>query len=120
MGNYRFERDLDDGAGQGAGASLEDDVEHALAQIHWVDHFTIHAESSNDSVVSVDVIFDEDWPDLRAGDRTLVSTVFRRLGLRTIARASSAGMQATTTDPLGVDAAPGDDSEEFDLFQFED
>jgi hypothetical protein len=120
MGNYRFERDLDDGAGQGAGESLEDDVERALAQIDWVDHFTINAESSNESVVSVDVIFDEDWPDMRAGDQTLVSTVFRRLGLRTVARASAAGLQATTTDPLSVDAAAGDDSEEFDLFQFDD
>lgn len=122
MGNYRFERDTQDGAGRDAGDSLEADVERALAQIDWVDHFTINAESSSDAVVSVDVMFDEDWPDLRSGDPSLISTVFHRLGLRTIARANGSGLQAATTDPLSADAEAiiDDDAEGLDLFQFED
>lgn len=120
MGNYRFERTMDAGAGQGASESLESDVESALAQIDWVDHFTINAESSDESVVSVDVIFDEDWPDMRSGAPGLVATVFHGLGLRTIARADGSGLQASTTDPLGDDELIGDDEEGLDLFQFED
>lgn len=121
MGNYRFERDTDGAAGQGASESLEADVESALAQIDWVDHFAINAESSDEAVVSVDVMFDEDWPDMRSGDPSLVATVFRRLGVRTIARATGTGLQAATTDPLGTEEmALDDDGEGLDLFQFED
>jgi hypothetical protein len=120
MGNYRFERDTVDGAGQGASESLEADVERALAQIDWVDHFAINAESSNEAVVSVDVMFDEDWPDMRSGDPGLVGTVFHRLGLRTIARVAGGGLQAVATDPLSADELVGDDEDGLDLFQFED
>lgn len=121
MGTYRFERDTQEGAGRQAGESLEDDVERALAQIDWVDHFAINAESTSEMEVSVDVMFDEDWPDMRSGDPGLVAGVFHRLGLRTITSTSATGLQATTTDPLSADAVSDDDDEDgLDLFQFGD
>ncbi len=120
MGNYRFERDTRDGAGPQASDSLEADVERALAQIDWVDHFAINAESSNEAVVSADVMFDEDWPDMRSGDPGQVSGVFLRLGVRTIPAAASAGLLTTTTDPLSADEVAGDDEDGLDLFQFDD
>jgi len=66
MGNYRFERDNPDGGDAGELVSLEDDVERALAEIDWVERFTVHADQSDDTLVSVDCIFDEDLPALVA------------------------------------------------------
>lgn len=123
MGNYRFERDNPDGGDAGDLVSLEDDVERALAEIDWVERFTVHADQSDDTLVSVDVIFDEDWPDLVAGNPGLVADVFKRHGLRALPRAPGAGLQGATADPLSTDVTVDEldaSAEGLDLFQFED
>lgn len=117
MGTYLFERHADDGAGREAGASLSDDVASALRQIDWVDRFTVHAGDADD-VVRVDVVFDEEWPDLRASEPGFVANVFHRLGLRTIPNPALAHTQ--TDDPLGASSPSDDDPESMDLFLFEE
>ncbi|KFN43657.1 hypothetical protein [Arenimonas oryziterrae] len=118
MGSYRFERDTDQGAGENAGDSLEDDVARALGEIDWVERFAIHANEANDLQVVADVIFDEDWPDHCAANPGHVAQVFRRYGLRTIG--DSANSKIVANDPLSADPATGDDAEGLDLFLMED
>jgi len=120
MGTYLFERDNIDGAGHGAGASLLEDVTKALLEIDWVDSFSVLEERSDDDVVSVDILFDADWPDIRTGNPDHVGEVFHRLGLRTIPNPTLASRQASADDPLSAERSTSDDAEGLDLFQFED
>jgi hypothetical protein len=117
MGTYLFERHADDGAGREASASLSDDIARALQQIDWVDRFTVHPGGEED-VIRVDVVFDEEWPDLRASEPGYVATVFHRLGLRTIPNPALADTRAD--DPLGASPPSDDDPESMDLFLFEE
>jgi hypothetical protein len=118
MGTYLFERYTGEGAGRGAGPSLQEDVAKALTEIDWVDNFAIHADSHDDEVVGVDVAFDEEWPDIRTSNPNQVSEVFRRLGLRTIANPALGNRQAAADDPLSADLQA--DDEGLDLFEFEE
>ena len=117
MGTYLFERHAEDGAGHAASASLSDDITQALQKIDWVDRFTVHP-SGGDDIVRVDVVFDEEWPDLRASDPGYVASVFHPLGLRTIPNPAQSPTQAD--DPLGAERPSDDDSESMDLFLFEE
>jgi len=117
MGTYLFERHAEDGAGHEASASLSHDIARALQKIDWVDHFTVHSGGDED-VVRVDVVFDEEWPDLRASEPGYVASVFRPLGLRTIPNPALAHTQAD--DPLEAEPPSDDDPESMDLFLFED
>jgi len=116
MGTYLFERHTDDGAGGDAGASLGDDVARALEQIHWVDHFTVHAGDGD--ILRVDVMFDDEWPELRASEPEYVATLFHRFGLRTIPNPAFADIQAD--DPLAASLPRDDGSESMDMFLFKD
>ena len=120
MGTYLFERYTGDGAGRGAGNSLQEDVAKALNEIDWVENFAIHADSGDDEVVGVDVAFDEEWPDIRTSNPNQVSEVFRRLGLRTIAGPAGSKRLASTDDPLSADPQVDDDADALDLFEFEE
>lgn len=123
MGNYRFERDSDDDASPGELVSLEDDVERALGEIDWVERFTVLADQSDETLVSVDITFDEDWPDLSASSPGLVAGVFQRHHLRLLPRPQGTGLQGSAADPLSTDASVDildEDAEGLDLFQFED
>lgn len=119
MGTYLFERTSETGAGRDASESLPADIANALQQIDWVDHFTLHADGDED-VVRVDVIFDEEWPDLRASEPGYVATVFHRLGLRTIPKPTASNSLAVVDDPLSAAPSIDDDPESMDLFLFED
>lgn len=119
MGTYLFERSSEDGAGRDASASLPDDIASALQQIDWVDHFTLHTGGDED-VVRVDVIFDEEWPDLRASEPGYVSTVFHRLSLRTIPNPALSMANTLADDPLSASPTSDDDPESMDLFLFEE
>ena len=119
MGTYLFERVTSDGAGQDAGALLREDVAKALEEIDWVDTFSIHADSNgDDSVVTADVIFDEQWPDVRTSNPDQVSEVFHRLGLRTLANPTLSAGTVSTDDPLRADPVT-DDAASLDLFVFD-
>lgn len=120
MGTYLFERYTGDGAGRGASGSLQEDIAKALTEIDWVDGFAIHADSHDDEVVGVDVAFDEEWPDIRTSNPNQVAQVFHHLGLRTIANPAASSRQASTDDPLSVNAPADDDVDAFDLFEFEE
>jgi len=123
MGNYRFERNSDDDASPGDLVSLEDDVERALGEIDWVERFTVLADQSDETLVSVDITFDEDWPDLSSGSPGLVAGVFHRHHLRVLPRPQGSGLQGSAADPLSTDAALDildEDAEGLDLFQFEE
>lgn len=118
MGSYLFERDTGDGAGRDAGESLREDVACALAEIDWVDSFSIHADTGDGTVIAADVIFDEQWPDVRTSNPDQVSEVFHRLGLRTIANPTLSAGKVSTDDPLRAGPVT-DDSASLDLFVFE-
>ena len=118
MGTYLFERVTSDGAGQDAGESLQQDVATALGEIDWVDTFSIHADTGDGSVVAADVIFDEQWPDVRTSNPDQVSEVFHRLGLRTIANPTLSEGRVSSDDPLRAEPV-SDDSASLDLFVFE-
>jgi len=120
MGTYLFERYTGEGAGRGASASLPDDVATALREIDWVENFAIHADGENDEIVGVDVVFDEEWPDIRTSNPNQVSTVFYHLGLRTVANPSLSSRQASADDPLSADPQADDDADVLDLFEFEE
>ena len=117
MGTYLFERHTEDGAGRESSASLSNDIALALRQIDWVDHFTVYPEDGEE-IVRADIVFDEEWPDLRASEPGFVATVFHRLGLRTIPNPALAHTQAD--DPLGTSHRSDDDPESMDLFLFEE
>jgi hypothetical protein len=117
MGTYLFERHAEDGAGHAASASLSSDIARALQQIDWVDRFTVHSGDDED-IVRVEVVFDQEWPDLRASDPGLVANVFHPLGLRTIPNPALAHTQ--TDDPLSATLPSDDDPESMDLFLFEE
>jgi hypothetical protein len=118
MGTYLFERCTTDGAGRDAGSSLHDDVATALKEIDWVENFSIHAADGDDSVVGADVIFDEQWPDIKTSNPDQVSEVFHRLGLRTIANQALASRQLSADDPLSAESSGAIDLEATDLFEF--
>lgn len=120
MGTYRFERWTGEGAGRDAGVSLGDDVAAALREIDWVESFAMHLGGDIDEVVGVDVVFDEQWPDIRTSNPGQVAEVFKRLGLRTIADPSLSVPQVSADDPLGTGPDADDDADGFDLFEFED
>lgn len=120
MGTYRFERSLDDGAGRDAGGNLEDDVSRALQEIDWVDHYAIRADASNDELVSVDVYFEEDWPDTRASNPEQVALVFRRLGVRTLPNPELKVAKTAATDPLSAEPIVDDDAEDLDVYLLEE
>lgn len=119
MGIYLFERCTSDGAGREAGHSLREDVSRALEEIDWVENFTLRTDGGDDEMVSADVVFDEQWPDVRTSNPHQVSEVFHRLGLRTIANPALSASQVSTDDPLSMEA-PGDDDSTLDLFDFDD
>jgi hypothetical protein len=121
MGTYLFERSNTEGAGGDAGNSLHDDVVKALKEIDWVENFVIHAAEGDDSVVGADVIFDEQWPDIRTSNPGQVSEVFHRLGLRTIANPALSSQQVTADDPLSA-AHTADDGDvaALNLFEFDE
>lgn len=120
MGTYRFERQLEQGAGRDAGASLEDDVSRALQEIDWVEDFSIQAFDSNEALVSADVRFEADWPDARSANPDLVASVFRRYGLRTLANPAFAGGKAVAADPLSADTEDEDEADEIGTFLLEE
>jgi len=123
MGNYRFERDSDEDSSLVPLVSLEDDVERALGEIDWVERFTVLADQSDETLVSVDIVFDEDWPDLSISSPGLVAGVFQRHHLRVLPRPQGSGLQGSTADPLSIDGAVDlldEDAEGLDMFQFED
>lgn len=119
MGTYLFQRYTGEGAGHGAGPSLADDVATALREIDWVENFALHSDGGED-IVGVDVSFDAEWPDIRTSNPNQVATVFRHLGLRTVANPSLSSKQASADDPLSADAQDEDESEAFDLFLFDE
>ncbi|MEO7251275.1 MAG: hypothetical protein ABIW30_01565 [Arenimonas sp.] len=108
MGTYTFQRSDDTSASPDAGDSLQSDVITALREIDWVESFTLHADSSNETV-SVDIVFDEQWPDIRTANPDQVSEVFDRLGLRTVANPSLSNSKLSADDPLSVQEASGGD-----------
>lgn len=118
MGIYLFERCTTEGAGRDAGASLQDDVTRALREIDWVENFAIHATDGDGEVVGADVIFDEQWPDIRSSNPDQVSEVFHRLGLRTIANPAASSNQLSADDPLSTTAVV--DVEALNLFEFDE
>lgn len=122
MGTYLFERSTTDGAGREAGQSLQDDVVTALREIDWVENFALHANGDNDEVVGADVMFDEQWPDIRTSNPDQVSEVFHRLGLRTIANKALSSKQLSADDPLSAEPlADGDgDVAALNLFEFDE
>jgi hypothetical protein len=119
MGTYLFERYTGEGAGRGAGASLQEDVVKALQEIDWVENFAIHADSSNDEVVGADVSFDEEWPDIRTSNPDQVADVFHRLGLCTIANPALSSGKVSADDPLAAGPV-SDDAISLDLFAFDE
>lgn len=108
MGTYTFQRCDDTSASPDASDSLQVDVAKALREIDWVENFAIHADA-NDEAVRVDIVFDEQWPDIRTANPDQVSEVFDRLGLRTVANASLSNGKLSADDPLSVEAACGGD-----------
>lgn len=121
MGTYLFERNTTDGAGGDVGDSLHDDVVKALKEIDWVENFIIHAAEGDDTVIGADVIFDEQWPDVRTSNPGQVSEVFHRLGLRTIANQALASRQLSADDPLSASHTADDgDVEALNLFEFDE
>jgi hypothetical protein len=120
MGTYLFERYTGDGAGRGAGESLQEDVIKALQEIDWVENFAIRTDSSDDQVVGADVSFDEEWPDIRTSNPDQVSVVFRHLGLRTVANPGLSSRQASADDPLSANPQDDEDVEALDLFLFDE
>lgn len=122
MGTYLFERHTGDGAGRDATASLPADVASALRQVDWVEDFTLRKEEVDDGLVVVDVVFDEDWPDLRASYPDQVASLFSRYGLRLLANPLLTGRASESDDPLAPIAAPASaaDDTAIDLFQFDD
>ena len=118
MGTYLFERCTSEGAGREGSESLQADVAKALKEIDWVENFAIHAHHDNDEVVGADVIFDEQWPDIRTSNPDQVSLVFHGLGLRTISNPTSSSRQLSADDPLSAEPLSGDDSATLDLFVF--
>lgn len=68
------------------------------------------------------MVFDEDWPDLRASYPDQVATLLGRYGLRLLANPLLTGRAAESDDPLAPigAAASADDDEAIDLFQFDD
>ena len=119
MGTYLFERVTSDGTGPDAGASLREDVAKALDEIDWVDTFSIHTDDGDGSVVTADVIFDEQWPDVRTSNPDQVSEVFHRLGLRTLANPTLSAGKVSTDDPLRAEPVT-DDAASLDLFVFDE
>ena len=120
MGTYLFERCTSEGAGREAGESLQEDVAKTLREIDWVENFTILADRSNDEVVVADVVFDEQWPDIRTSNPDQVSEVFHRLGLRTIANPALSSRQLSADDPLSAGPLADDDAEALNLFVFDE
>lgn len=120
MGTYLFERFTSEGAGSEASSRLEDDVSKALAEIDWVDSFSVRANGGDESVVSADVIFDEQWPDIRTSNPDQVAEVFHRLGMRTIDNPSLSSGKVSTDDPLRAGAVLSDDAVSLDLFVFDE
>jgi hypothetical protein len=116
MGLYLFERCTSEGAGRDAGQSLQQDVSRALDEIDWVDSFAFR-EGDDAAVVGADVVFDEQWPDIRTSNPDQVSEVFHRLGLRTIGNPALSASQVSADDPLSIQAQE-DDS--LDLFDFDE
>ena len=115
MGTYTFQRCNDTSASPEAGDSLQADVIKALREIDWVENFTVRADGS-DELVGVDVVFDEQWPDIRTANPDQVSEVFDRLGLRTVANSSLSNGKLSADDPLSVGEASGGDFG-LDLFE---
>ncbi len=120
MGTYLFERFTSEGAGSEASACLEDDVAKALREIDWVENFSIHADNGDESVVTADVIFDEQWPDVRTSNPDQVAEVFHRLGMRTIDNPALSSGKVSTDDPLRAGTVLSDDAVSLDLFVFDE
>lgn len=114
MGLYLFERCTSEGAGRDAGQSLQQDVSRALEEIDWVDSFAFR-EGDDGDVVGADVVFDEQWPDVRTSNPDQVSEVFHRLGLRTIANGALSGSQVSADDPLSAESQDDGSLDLFDL-----
>lgn len=102
MGTYTFQRSIDTSASPDASDSLQADVTTALQEIDWVESFAIRATGSEDTV-SADIVFDEQWPDIRSSNPDQVSEVFDRLGLRTAANPSLSGGKLSADDPLSAE-----------------
>jgi hypothetical protein len=119
MGTYLFERCTTEGAGSEAGASLHDDVAKALREIDWVESFVLHADENDDQVVGADVVFDEQWPDIRTSNPDQVADVFHRLGLCTIANPALSSGKVSADDPLAAGPV-SDDAISLDLFAFDE
>lgn len=115
MGHYLFERCTSEGAGRDAGQSLQQDVSRALDEIDWVDSFAFR-EGDDLHVVGADVVFDEQWPDIRTSNPDQVSEVFHRLGLRTIANPALSSSKVSADDPLSTESQDGGS---LDLFDFD-
>lgn len=118
MGTYTFQRYNDASVSPDASDSLQADVVKALREIDWVEDFAIHADGSNETV-SVDIVFDEQWPDIRTSNPNQVSEVFDRLGLRTVANPSLSNGKLSADDPLSVQDACGEELG-IDLFELGD
>ena len=116
MGLYLFERCTSEGTGRDAGQSLQQDVSRALDEIDWVDSYAFRQGDRAD-VVGADVVFDEQWPDIRTSNPDQVSEVFHRLGLRTIANPALSGSQVSADDPLSTESQ---DDGSLDLFDFDE
>lgn len=120
MGTYLFERSTEAGAGRDAGASLFADVSQALREIDWVESFNLRADGREDGLVAIDVVFDEQWPDIRTSNPDQAGEVFHRLGLRTIADPSRSRDKVSADDPLGVAEPMDEDLESQLLFDLDD
>jgi hypothetical protein len=115
MGSYIFERsNADDGLG--SGAALVADVERALADLDWVENYSVRVDDGDGSVALADVHFDPDWPDTANPD--LVAETLARFGLRILEDAKAAAGRVSAADPLRASASV--DEGGIDLFVFDE
>jgi len=113
MGNYIFERSSD-WDGQSSSSALAADVERALAELDWVENYTVRADDGDGNVVVAEVHFDPDWPDTANPD--LVAETLARYGLQRIEDATAAA-GVSAADPLRASASVDDG---LDLFVFDE
>jgi|SRR6476469_7553464 len=114
MGSYIFERNSD-WEGQDSSSALAADVERALAELDWVENYTVRAGDGDGGVVVADVAFDPDWPD--TANPELVAETLARYGLHIVDAGGAAG-RVSAADPLR--AADSVDDGGLDLFVFDE
>jgi hypothetical protein len=112
MGSYIFERTQEE---LGGGASLAADVERALAEFDWVEHFNLRVDDGDGTVVLADVHFDPDWPDTANPD--LVAEILARYGVHIVDNHKAQG-RVQATDPLRASASIDDGG--IDLIVFDE